>query len=149
MKNLIIRIAVLLGIISSMAMAPLTASAAINCASPDLSAKEQLQCGSCQAGTEANCTPGTAPKTLSDTIATVINLLSVFGGAIAVIMIIVGGFRYITSAGSPEATKSARNTIVYALIGLVIIATAQIIVHFVINNVKDCPNGKTATGQCK
>jgi putative exporter of polyketide antibiotics len=136
MKNIIIRVALLLGIVSSMALVPLTASAAITCTSPDLSAKEQLQCGSCQAaGTEANCNPGTAPKTLGDTLKTIINVISIFGGAVAVIMIIVGGFRYITSAGSPEGTKSARNSIVYAIIGLVIIALAQIIVHFVLNNV--------------
>jgi heme/copper-type cytochrome/quinol oxidase subunit 2 len=72
-------------------------------------------------------------KTLDDTIATAINLLSVFAGIIAVIMIIVGGFRYITSAGNPEAAKSARNTILYAIIGLVVVAMAQVIAKFVLN----------------
>jgi beta-lactamase regulating signal transducer with metallopeptidase domain len=136
MRNLIIKVTLLLGIMSGMSLVPLTANAAINCTKSDLSAKQQLQCGSCQAaGTEANCTPDAAPKTLSDTIAAIINLLSIFGGAIAVIMIIVGGFRYITSGGNAESTKGARNTIVYAVIGLIIIAMAQIIVHFVLNNV--------------
>ena len=150
MKNLILKIALLLSFLTGSLLVPVAVHAAgLDCTRTDLSAKEQLQCGSCQAAGSSNCDPGGAPKTLSDTIATIINIMSVFGGALAVIMLIVGGFRYITSSGSPEGTKSARNTIVYALIGLVIIATAQIIVHFIINGVKDCPNGKTATGQCK
>ena len=65
----------------------------------------------------------------------IINILSVIIGAIAVVMIIIGGFRYITSAGSAEGTKGARQTIVYAIVGLIIVALAQIIVHFVLSNV--------------
>jgi hypothetical protein len=151
MKKLILKIALLLSLLTGSVMVPVAVQAAgLDCTRTDLSAKEQLQCGSCEAaGNSANCDPSGAPKTLSDTIATIINLLSVFGGALAVIMLIIGGFRYITSSGSPEGTKSARNTIVYALVGLVIIAVAQIVVHFVINGVKDCPKGKTDTGQCK
>jgi cytochrome bd-type quinol oxidase subunit 2 len=68
-------------------------------------------------------------------IAKVINILSVIIGAIAVVMIIIGGFRYVTSGGNAESTKSARQTIVYAIVGLIIVALAQIIVHFVLNSV--------------
>jgi hypothetical protein len=50
-------------------------------------------------------------------------------------MIIYAGFRYVTSAGNAEATKNARSTIMYAVIGLIIIALAQVIVHFVLRNV--------------
>jgi len=135
MKNLALKLALIVAIFSSLFMAPMIATAAIDCAHP-ASAKEQIQCGACGAAGTATCDPSPAPKKLSDTIATVINIISIFGGALAVIMIIVGGFRYITSGGSAEATKGARNTIVYALVGLVIIGTAQIIVHFVINGVK-------------
>jgi len=149
MKNLILKLTFIVAIFSSLVMAPaLVSAAAIDCTNPT-SAKAQIQCGACGAAGSTTCNPAPASKSLSDTIATIINVLSVFGGAIAVVMIIIGGFRYITSSGSPEATKGARNTIVYALVGLIIIATAQIIVHFVINGVKDCPNGKTAAGQCK
>jgi cytochrome bd-type quinol oxidase subunit 2 len=73
-------------------------------------------------------------------IRTIINVLSVIIGAIAVIMIIIGGFRYIVSAGNPEQAKNARNTILYAIIGLVIVALAQIIVHFVLNNTTNATN---------
>ena len=149
MKSLILKSMLVLTVLGGMFFSSLPASAAINCAAP-ANAKEQIQCGACDAaGTTANCTPGNAPKSLSDTIAQVINIISVFAGAVAVVMIIVGGFRYVTSAGNAESAKSARSTLLYALIGLVIIAMAQIVVQFVIQNVKDCPNGKTSTGQCK
>lgn len=63
----------------------------------------------------------------------VVNIFSIVVGVISVIMIIVGGFRYITSGGSSEKVGGAKNTIIYAIIGLVIVAIAQVIVHFVLN----------------
>jgi hypothetical protein len=56
-------------------------------------------------------------------------------GIIAVLMIIIGGFKYITSGGESSNISGAKNTIIYAIIGLVIVALAQIIVHFVVNKV--------------
>jgi hypothetical protein len=63
----------------------------------------------------------------------VVNIFSLIVGIIAIIMIIVGGFRYITSGGSSDKVGGAKNTLVYAIIGLIIVALAQIIVHFVLN----------------
>ena len=65
----------------------------------------------------------------------IVNLLSVIVGVIAVIMIIFGGFRYITSGGDSGNVSTAKNTLIYAIVGLVIVALAQFIVHFVLNNV--------------
>jgi hypothetical protein len=48
-------------------------------------------------------------------------------------MIIYGGFRYITSGGDSGRVGNAKNTLIYAIIGLVIVALAQLIVHFVLN----------------
>jgi hypothetical protein len=73
---------------------------------------------------------------------TVINVLSLIVGAVAVIMLIVGGFRYVTSGGKQESVTGAKNTILYALIGLVIVAVAQVVVHFVLNNVTGAVNGQ-------
>lgn len=70
----------------------------------------------------------------STLIKRVINVFSVVIGSIAVIMIIIGGFRYIISGGDSSATKSAKDTIMYAVIGLVIVLFAQVIVIFVISN---------------
>ena len=71
---------------------------------------------------------------LDSLIQKIVNILSVVVGIVAVIMIIVGGFRYVTSGGKQESVTSAKNTILYAIIGLVIVALAQIIVHFVLKN---------------
>lgn len=53
-------------------------------------------------------------------------------GVAAVIMIIIGGFKYITSTGDPNSVNSAKNTILYAVIGLVIALSAQAIAIFVL-----------------
>jgi hypothetical protein len=72
---------------------------------------------------------------LSTLVAKVINILSIIVGIVAVIMIIIAGLRYVTSGGKQESVTSAKNTILYAIIGLIIVALAQIIVHFVLQNV--------------
>jgi hypothetical protein len=65
----------------------------------------------------------------------VITALNVLVGIAAVIMIIVGGLRYITSSGDPAKLNSAKNTIIYACIGVAIAAMSQVIVAFVVNAV--------------
>ena len=47
-------------------------------------------------------------------------------------MIIFAGFRYITGHGKEENVKTAKNTILYAIVGLVVVALAQTVVHFVL-----------------
>jgi hypothetical protein len=54
-------------------------------------------------------------------------------GTISVIMVIIGGFRYIASSGDSNGTKQAKDTILYALVGLVIAILAQVIVSFVLS----------------
>ncbi len=65
----------------------------------------------------------------------VINIFSLIVGVIAVIMIIIGGLKYITSGGDSGNITGAKNTILYAIIGLVVVALAQIIVRFVLTKV--------------
>ena len=65
----------------------------------------------------------------------VINVLSAVVALVAVVMIIFGGFRYVTSGGNDSSVNSAKNTILYAIIGLVIVALSQILVHFTIRNI--------------
>ena len=78
-----------------------------------------------------NCDNGSS--SVGKLIRTIINVLSVVIGAIAVIMIIIGGFRYITSGGNDTSVTAAKNTILYAIIGLVVVALAQIIVRFTLS----------------
>lgn len=95
--------------------------------------KTAIQCGVNAANGVNDCT--SKPTTsLDDTIATVINVLSSLVGVIAVIMIIIGGYRYITSGGASDKVTSAKNTLLYAVIGLVIVALAQVIVKFVLHH---------------
>ena len=62
----------------------------------------------------------------------VINILLTVVGIIAVIMIIVGGIKYITSAGDSSGINSARDTILYAIVGLVVAVMSFAIVNYVI-----------------
>lgn len=62
-----------------------------------------------------------------------IQAITILTGAISVIMIIIGGFRYVVSGGDSNATKGAKDTILYAVIGLVIAIFAQTIVTFVLS----------------
>jgi hypothetical protein len=87
---------------------------------------------------DPNCAGGTdATQKLNNLIRTIINLLSIVVGVVAVIMIIIGGLRYITSGGSDTGVTSAKNTILYAVIGLIIVALAQLLVRFVLRQVTE------------
>jgi hypothetical protein len=97
--------------------------------------KDAIQEGVCDASGQANCNPNQATNSINDTIATVINILSVIVGIVAVIMIIYAGFRYITSAGNEQNIATAKRTLIYAIIGLIIVALAQVIARFVLRSV--------------
>ena len=66
-------------------------------------------------------------------IKTVVNVLLWAVGILSVIMIIFSGFRYITSAGDASKTKSARSTLIYSVVGLIVAIMAWAIVNMVIN----------------
>lgn len=70
---------------------------------------------------------------INTTIKIVVNALLFVVGILSVIMIIVGAFRYVTSAGNPSAVTGAKNTIIYAVIGLVVAFLAFAIVNWVLN----------------
>ncbi len=89
----------------------------------------------CEAiGSGADCadTNKNGGTKIDSLIKTVVNILTAVVGVLAVIMIIVSGAKYITSAGDSGKITSAKNTLVYALIGLIIVALAQIVVKFVL-----------------
>ena len=88
----------------------------------------------CTAGGSEVC-KGTDKNSLYTVIGAVVNLLIVITGIIAVIMIIIGGIRYTTSAGDAGQTKGARDTIIYAVAGLVIAIMAFAIVNFVLSRI--------------
>ena len=65
-------------------------------------------------------------------IKTAVNVLLWAVGILSVIMIIFSGFRYITSAGDASKTKSARSTLIYSVVGLIVAIMAWAIVNMVI-----------------
>jgi len=85
--------------------------------------------GSLKTGCGANCPKGTS--LISTAAPAVVNLLLFAVGGIAIIMIIIGGLRYVLSAGNPAGVQDAKNTILYAIVGLVIAGGAYAIVSFV------------------
>lgn len=93
-----------------------------------------LNCGSqFNLDPNANCKAQDTNTDFQNLLKNIVNIISVIVGVISVIMIIFGGFRYITSGGDSGKVGNAKNTILYALIGLVIVALAQFIVYFVLN----------------
>lgn len=90
---------------------------------------------------DQNCGTGASRDQLQGLLTTVINLFSIVVGVIAVIMIIVGGLRYITSGGDSGKVTGAKTSIIYALVGLVIVAFAQLIVHYVLGQAQAVING--------
>ena len=63
-----------------------------------------------------------------------IDILSIVTAIVSVFMMVIGAVMYVTSGGESQRTNSAKNTILYAVIGLVVVAIAQVLVHFVIGN---------------
>jgi len=68
-------------------------------------------------------------------ITTITNTLLFIAGALAVIMIIFGGIRYATSAGNSSAVTAAKNTVLYAIVGLIIAFLAFAAVNWVLGAV--------------
>ncbi len=62
----------------------------------------------------------------------VANVLIFIIGAVAVIMLIIGGLRYVLSSGNSSAVEGAKNTILYAIIGIVVASLAFAAVNFVV-----------------
>ncbi len=65
---------------------------------------------------------------------TITNILLFIIGAIAVIMLIIGGIRYTVSGGDSSAVTSAKNTILYAIVGIVVAILAYAVVNWVIGS---------------
>ena len=84
------------------------------------------------AGTSGTCEDEAGSPTVQGTVRTGVVLMSYLVGVAAIIMVILGAFKYVTSGGDTNKVTSAKNTIVYALIGLVVAVLAQILVRFVL-----------------
>lgn len=88
-----------------------------------------------QAQQGVNTTGDQGAGAVTGLVENIVNILSWIVGVASVIMIIIGGMRYITSSGDASGIQSAKNTIIYAIIGLVVAIFAQGIVQFVLSEV--------------
>lgn len=86
-----------------------------------------------------------SPLSFDNALEAIVNTLLFIIGAVSVIMIIYGGFRYVTSGGEASAVKSAKDTIMYAAIGLVVALLAWSIANFVIDALT--PNAAEEAGR--
>ena len=74
----------------------------------------------------------TPDGTLADNPERIINVFLYIGGLVAVVMVIVAGIQMTTSAGDPSAVKKAKSTILWSVVGLVVMILAYAVVNFVI-----------------
>lgn len=101
-------------------------AAALAACPPGKSPESQVLHGVGQTG--SNCTD----DGVSNLIRAVVRILSIVVGIAAIIMIIISGFKFITSSGDSNKISSAKSALIYALVGLAIAALAQILVQLVL-----------------
>lgn len=91
-------------------------------------------CGDPSGGVNSgiDCAPS-SPLSVPDAVTRVTNLLLYIVGIAAVIMLVVGGLRYVLSGGDPKNTSAAKDTILYAVVGIIVAILGYAIVNFVIN----------------
>ncbi len=120
---------------------PLTAIVATPATASAATTKETV----CEAvGSGTNCDDNGGGD-LTSVIRSVINVLSIIVGLLAVIMIIFAGAKYITSGGDTNKVTTAKNALIYAVIGLVIVALAQFLVRNVLKVTKEAATPKEKT----
>jgi hypothetical protein len=125
MKKYITRIFMSLALIASVATAPLLVPEIATARTVDTACE-----GVKAAGGPANCTG----NNLEVFLTRIVNILLFIIGTISVIMIIVGGLRYVLSGGDAGSIKAGKDTVIYAIIGLVVAIMAYAIVNFVLSS---------------
>jgi uncharacterized membrane protein (DUF373 family) len=78
------------------------------------------------------CTTNCTSSSLNNSIAAITNIILYIAGAGSIIMVVIGGLRYTISGGNPSAVNDAKNTILFAVIGLVISVSAYALVNYVL-----------------
>lgn len=133
-KTVILSIAILAGFVfaaggMTSALTPfptvVAASASQNAACSGLSQVDNSTSATC-----SNLSNGAT--SVNSVIRNSVNILSYIVGVAAVFMIIYAGFRYTTAAGDSGRISSAKNTLIYALVGIAVAALAQVLVHTVL-----------------
>lgn len=90
---------------------------------------------SCDFTTTAGCV--TTDAQVTQMVTNIIQWFFGFAGVVAVVFVLIGGVAYMTSAGDPGKVKQAKQTIMYALIGLTIVGLAEVITAFVSSTIRN------------
>lgn len=91
----------------------------------------------CPLGSGSACNTGLPTAAAnSSNLSTLLSVVFGVIGVICVIMIAIGGLRFVIARGDPSGTAKARMTIIYALVGLTLAVSAEVIVAFVLKTVK-------------
>lgn len=75
------------------------------------------------------------PNNVSEIVPRVVNILLFVAGVASVIVIVVGGIMYIVSAGDEKRTRTAKDAILYAIVGLIVSISAYAIANFIITQI--------------
>lgn len=95
----------------------------------------QAACGDpASSGVQGGIDCGPSSISATEGVKRAINILLYLVGVISLIVVIVGALRYVLSGGNPQSTNAAKDTILYAVIGLVVALLAYAIVNFVLTN---------------
>lgn len=121
MKNILLSLAVLSSVILGMGATTVSAVPI-----PTVNVGEN-----CTKNGDAGTTICNSTNSVSSVIQTVVDTMLIFLGVVCVVVVIIGGIRYITSSGDSKSAGQARNMILYAIIGLVVAFLAYAIVNWV------------------
>ena len=82
----------------------------------------------------------TGSQSLPELIASVIQLMLIFAGGIAVVFVVIGGYYYITAQGNEEQAEKGKNTLINAIIGIIVVILSYVIINVIVNLVST-PSG--------
>jgi hypothetical protein len=128
MKRFLATLLIVLGLATSFAFA--SSSAYVSAA-----AKDEVCKGVGAVSGGSGCATAQGQPTVDTLIKSVLKILSWVVGVISIIMIVIAGLFYVTSNGDSGKIGTAKNTLIYAIVGLVVVAFAQAIVQFVLGRV--------------
>ncbi len=131
--------------ILAVAVVPLTSSYAAKIDIDDANKDNCTNSGGTQKKDDKGHEYCSGGNSLTSVFSTVTNVMLFLVGAVAVIMLIVGGFRYVASNGDQNSVTGAKNTIMYALIGIVVAFLAFAAVNFVTSQLEKSDEVKKTT----
>ena len=139
MKNKITKIMFAIFIAFCLAFLPIAPTFAEQCSSKVCSGTNYPD------SVKAACGCGNSTKQLPDVVINIINAVIGISGIIAVVFIVIGGINYMTSTGDAGKVKKAKDTILYAVIGLVICALSFTIVNWAISTINNNSNSNSGS----